>query len=63
MISYPKPSRTTNSKGAAKMARKGVCQDEINRFLLDLLKQIARQDRSLRARRAHIGKALSKDRE
>ena len=63
MISYPKPSRTTNSKGAAKMAGKGACQDEISRFLLDLLKHIAREDRSLRTRRAHMRKALSKDRE
>lgn len=52
------PNPTKNSKKAAKVAEKGVCQDEVSRILAQLLNDHAREDRSLRQRRAYNAKAL-----
>ena len=62
MNSRPIPNRTVNSKEAVRMAGKGASPDEVSRFLVQFLHDLAREDRSIRQRRAYGAKSLSKDR-
>ncbi len=62
MNSCPIPNRTVNSKEAVRMAEKGASPDEVSRVLVQFLHDLAREDRSIRQRRAYSAKSLSKDR-